>query len=299
MVESQGLEEKKGSVAPVTINNNYNSNVIAVISKDIDKSKAPEGTAAINIFMGDEKKGGSNLPQRELSEVMTRSNKLNALTTGLGEGDKERVMDRLLQSVNMVKEVLQSNLKLREQVQDLGQRLDQQNADLFHLQCENEEQRDKINILAGMKPDPTIPVQSMSNTEDVSPVQGEDSTKKSGTPNSRMDVAEEILQLKRDKSMLEQRVQYLELENINMHTNTSHGKRPSMPGTDDFEPVRSVVNGKELRPLAPPARQLGCVNGRRVRKRSKIRTQAGPPRTSYEKVRNTCKSTSISSRSNT
>ena len=132
------LAEGKKGVGPVTINNNYNSNVIAVISKDAepqkDETPTGKGTSAINIFVGESKKG-EKLGETSFGELNTQSNKLNALTTGLIEGDKERVMDRLLQSVNMVKEVLQSNLKLREQVQEMGQRLDQQNAELFHLQC--------------------------------------------------------------------------------------------------------------------------------------------------------------------
>ncbi len=260
----------------MTINNTFNSNVIAVIPPRVpDKA-----SAEINIFMGtaNKKEPQENMSASKFSEVAARSNKLNALTVGLAEGDKERVMDRLLQSVNMVKEVLQSNLKLREQVQDQSQRLDQQNAELFHLQCENEEQREKISIMAGIKPDPVLPVSQdlrrKANEEEPPPAA------------KRIDVAEEILQLKRDKSMLEQRVHYLELENIDMHTSSPQAKRPSMPGTDDFEPVRSVLNGADMR----MARISKSTNGRRPVKRPRM----GPPRTSYAEVRsNSRKATSM------
>jgi hypothetical protein len=63
-------------------------------------------------------------------------------------------MDRLLQSVNMVKEVLQSNLHLRQQNLDLNLQVDQLNADVFHLQCENEEFREKYQIMAKFEEEP-------------------------------------------------------------------------------------------------------------------------------------------------
>ena len=60
---------------------------------------------------------------------------------------KEKMMDRLLKSGNMVKEVLQCNLQLREQIQELTQRLEVQNAELCSLQSENEEQKEKLQII--------------------------------------------------------------------------------------------------------------------------------------------------------
>lgn len=162
-----------------------------------------------------------NLTNSNFHEVIDQSNKLNALATNLPEPtNKERIMDRLLKSVNMVKEVLQSNLKLREQVQELSQRLELQSAELFHLQTENEEQKDKLQLLTNLQENPT--------------------TEKK----QRLDVAERILQLEREKARLTKRVRDLEVQNTHIHTT-------AMPGTDDFEPVRSVINGSETYNLSP------------------------------------------------
>jgi len=295
-------EEKKGSV---TINNNYNSSVIAVISKDpgsenqqraiTAESSVPEKSAAINIFVNEPKKPETapidKLMSSQFTEISNQSNKLHALTTGLPEPDnKEHIMDRLLQSVNMVKEVLHSNLKLREQVQELSQKVDFQNAELFHLQCENEEQKDKIQILAGMNDPSAIPsvtTKSPTNNEpeiDKEDISLEDESKKQ----ARIDVAEEILQLKKDKSMLEQRVHYLEVENIHMHTKNVKNEKPAnLPGTDDFEPVRSVLNGNELNHKGQLRKYGTSTQSKKLRRQVRGNSEMQqPPRSSYAKLRN-------------
>lgn len=158
-----------------------------------------------------------NLTHSNFHEVADQSNKLNALATNLPEpNNKERIMDRLLKSVNMVKEVLQSNLKLREQVQELGQRLELQSAELFHLHSENEEQKEKLQLISNLQEHPS--------------------------EKQRFNAAERILQLEKDKARLAKRVHDLEVQNTQFHT--------AMPGTDDFEPVRAVVNeGFKLLPI--------------------------------------------------
>lgn len=299
---------------PVTINNNYNSNVIAVISKDGEKQQEQTNIppSAINIFMGqkgeDDKKElqaqSQNQPNKNeeiTHEYTDKSKKLNELTAGLLEGDKEKIMDRLLQSVNMVKEVLQSNLKLREHIQELNQKVDQQNADIFHLQGENEEQKDKIQILAGIQHQLETPTTKIKNTEITAAYKATDNiarkhniSNRVNTSVNRMNVADEILQLKRDKNMLEQRVQYLEQENIYMRTGTSHENRPIVSGTDDYEPVRSVLNGAGIVPTAPMTRKVcNSTNRKRIRRNVKGSKIQEIPRTSISKARNTCKPASI------
>lgn len=292
----KSLEANPNPVMPVTINNNYNSNVIAVISKDSEKQQsklndANPAPAAINIFMGEK--------QQENKQIQDdRSKKLNELTAGLMEGDKEKIMDRLLQSVNMVKEVLQSNLKLREHIQELNQRMDQQNADVFHLQCENEEQKDKIQILAGMQEQRRSPNTPLKKKEEFSLAykttnivgKRNNALQDSGFSMRRLNAADEILQLKRDKNMLEQRIQYLEVENIHMRTGTSHESRPIVSGTDDYEPVRSVLNEGSILPAAPITRKISnSTNRRRMKRCAKIQKNEEDSRISISKARNTCK----------
>ena len=161
---------------------------------------------------------GMNMTNSNFHEIADQSNKLNTLATNLPEStNKEKIMDRLLKSVNMVKEVLQSNLKLREQVQELGQRLELQSAELFYLQSENEEQKEKLQLITNLQESPT---------------------------KQRLDAVERIIQLEKEKARLAKRVHDLEVQNTHIHTT-------AMPGTDDFEPVRSVINGTEVYNLTP------------------------------------------------
>ena len=208
----------------------------------------------------------------------------------------------------MVKEVLQSNLKLREQVQELSQKVDQSNADIFHLQCENDEQKEKIQILAGMANDTITPATLCQKDIALGTGEGEETVGKSRTGSGmpltsgttlskgKINVAEEILQLKRDKNMLAQRVHYLEIENIHMRTGTSHEERPSISGTDDYEPVRSVLNGSELpTPNSQLPKMSQSTGPRRARHFGPPHKPPEAPHTSYAKVRRTNKPASTRS----
>ena len=170
-----------------------------------------------------------NLTKLTFTEASDQSSKLNSITKDLpNESNKEKIMDRLLKSVNMVKEVLQSNLQLREQVQELTQRLEVQNAELCSLQSENEEQKEKLQIIMSFD-DPNLT--------------SEENEKKK----QKINMAERILQLEKEKTMLQKRIDNLEIENTRIHTN----KYISQPGTDDFEPVRSLVNDSNAQMLIP------------------------------------------------
>eukprot|EP00826_Nyctotherus_ovalis_P030596 TRINITY_DN2441_c0_g2_i1.p3 TRINITY_DN2441_c0_g2~~TRINITY_DN2441_c0_g2_i1.p3 ORF type:complete len:117 (-),score=37.25 TRINITY_DN2441_c0_g2_i1:18-368(-) len=72
------------------------------------------------------------------------------LDIGGTQGDTEKIMDRLLKSVNMVKGVLQTNLKLRQQIVQMNKQLAQTNIDHCHVESENEELKEKISILEVM-----------------------------------------------------------------------------------------------------------------------------------------------------
>ena len=50
----------------------------------------------------------------------------------------------------MVKEVLQSNIILRDNISKLTREVDRLNTELFELQCENDEVRDRLQVLEGI-----------------------------------------------------------------------------------------------------------------------------------------------------
>lgn len=60
---------------------------------------------------------------------------------------KDAITERIIHTVNMMKEVLQSNLSLRENIQKQGEHIDNLNADIFMLQNENEDLRMRLQIL--------------------------------------------------------------------------------------------------------------------------------------------------------
>jgi predicted nuclease with TOPRIM domain len=65
----------------------------------------------------------------------------------LGSG----VTDRLIFSINMIKEVLQSNLQLREDLLKLQQEHERTNIQNYQLQNENEDLRERLALLTGDK----------------------------------------------------------------------------------------------------------------------------------------------------
>jgi len=150
--------------------------------------------------------------QRTLEEDIMKN-----LDIGGIEEDTEKIMDRLLKSVNMVKGVLQTNLKLRQQIIEMRRQLDQTNIDYSHVNDENEELKEKIIIL------------ETANE----------------LPQNKHTLANELCQLKKKKLILEQHLQNLERENINIRITKNESMRlVERVGTDDFEPVRSVINTK-------------------------------------------------------
>ena len=80
----------------------------------------------------------------------------------------------------------------------------------------------------------------------------------------RLRVTNQLFQLKKDKGLLERRLEDLERENIHMRA-AEQGRRTATTrptdanGTDDFEPVRSVLNSTEcqarLESRGPPAQE--------------------------------------------
>ena len=57
---------------------------------------------------------------------------------------KDAITERIIHTVNMMKEVLQSNMTLREQIQRQSESVDSLNAELFQVATENEDLRDRL-----------------------------------------------------------------------------------------------------------------------------------------------------------
>ena len=95
----------------------------------------------------------------------------------------------------MVKEVLQSNIVLRENIANLTGEVDRLTSQLFELQCENDDVRDRLQIMeciAGR----TAPSLYDSDTR------------------SKQDIANELLRCKKEKRALELRLRHMELDKI-------------------------------------------------------------------------------------
>lgn len=60
---------------------------------------------------------------------------------------KDAITGRIIHTVNMMKEVLQGNLGLRETIQKQSELIDNQNAEIFQLQNENEDLRERLQTL--------------------------------------------------------------------------------------------------------------------------------------------------------
>ena len=60
---------------------------------------------------------------------------------------KDAITERIIHTVNMMKEVLQSNLTLRETIQKQSEMIDSLNAEIFQIQNENEDLRERLQIL--------------------------------------------------------------------------------------------------------------------------------------------------------
>ena len=61
--------------------------------------------------------------------------------------EKEAITERIIHTVNMMKEVLQSNLTLRETIQKQTETTDDLNAEIWQLKIENEDLRSRLQIV--------------------------------------------------------------------------------------------------------------------------------------------------------
>jgi predicted nuclease with TOPRIM domain len=68
-------------------------------------------------------------------------------TDDWGGPDTQTLQSRMIESVNFAKELMQTNRELRAEVNQLAERCDEHDNENFHIQNENRELRDRIEIL--------------------------------------------------------------------------------------------------------------------------------------------------------
>ena len=194
-----------------------------------------------------------------------------AATAGKGgsAGGLSSHSDRLLHSVNMVKEILQSNLALREHITQISQQSDGQKSELCQMQMENADLRERLQIMENVtgKDSKVLanahnPAFEMTETDWSLLLQKEHS--KEAFMKHKNEIANEIFNLRKDKKILEKRVQQLEMNTIqnSRHAITQMNRerttqmnfsyqdptpkkqfRATMEEQpEDHEPVRSVLN---------------------------------------------------------
>lgn len=79
--------------------------------------------------------------------MKARQNSYNAEAAKKIEEAKEAVFERIMHSANIVKEVLQRNMSLSEDIVKNNEIIDNLNQDIFQLQRENEDLRERLEIL--------------------------------------------------------------------------------------------------------------------------------------------------------
>ena len=145
---------------------------------------------------------------------------------------KDAITERIVHTLNMMKEVLQGNLSLRATIQHQSEQIDDAKAEVFQLQQENEDLRERLNVL-------------------------EEYTGK--------DSLLEVQKLVRENRKLENRMKQMELTNHNWYAKKKsmdkYSKRnPNVQASfdqratlmsheqqeEDFEPVRPIVGGSNI-----------------------------------------------------
>ena len=198
------------------------------------------------------------------------------------EKAKEEAFDRIMHSANMVKEVLQRNLLLSEDLVKSNQEIDNLNKDMFSLQQENQEVRERLNIIETLTgKDAQAITEKLKTVNHGSSYHERDGATEQNPPSEELmkvlsddDTAENfyrnkdkilgsLYSLTKHKSILQKRVENLEKSKIRsnqfrMTLSNRFGGGDDMYRTqyqrpnnkkatideapEDAEPVRSVVN---------------------------------------------------------
>ena len=117
--------------------------------------------------------------------------------------------ERLIESVNMVKELLQSNRQLREIIDHKAQDTEKCQNEVVVLQLENQDLKDKVDVLTRLARPP--------NADDIVNLDVRklfsDDPQLMGSASGTEQLAKEVLELRKANRTLEERIKHLELNN--------------------------------------------------------------------------------------
>ncbi|EAS07064.1 kinesin motor catalytic domain protein (macronuclear) [Tetrahymena thermophila SB210] len=191
------------------------------------------------------------------SSVKKSLNKMSSeLSIDGGLMSSDMIIRRLVESANMVRDLLQSNINMREMIEKLTKNNEQTENELNILQMENSDLREKIEIMENILSKDIENEKELKSKFDYKKVLEESETnniiadetngfQKTNTKTftsdfgfqtiTRQEIVNEIHQLRKEKKNLSQRLKSLELENNELHTRLN-------PNALYGEPTRMHLN---------------------------------------------------------
>jgi len=160
------------------------------------------------------------------------------------------ISERLIESINMVKELLQSNRDLRDSIHVINKKNDQNDIEIYNLNVENQDLRDKIevleNIIGRMSKQGGVPAANVS-FQNVNNRKGQIQQQPNYSPLDS--IAQEIVELRKTNRLLETRLKHLELQNIQMAANMDHmgNNEPTRPIFVEDQPSFHIEESKRDR----------------------------------------------------
>ncbi|KAL4428978.1 hypothetical protein ABPG74_011174 [Tetrahymena malaccensis] len=161
---------------------------------------------------------------------------------------------RLIESVNMIRELLQSNTEMREIIDSMNQEKENFNAELNILQMENQDLREKLEIIETF--------QITSSSSEASSESANECRKNydDAPPLNKREIASEILQLRKDKRKLNQRIKQLEIENLNLQNIINPNFTHAEPTRTHLQATPSSQINKNRQIITPHSRNESRQN---------------------------------------
>ncbi|EAS05465.2 kinesin motor catalytic domain protein (macronuclear) [Tetrahymena thermophila SB210] len=178
----------------------------------LDSENNSQQSKQTNYQIQQQQQFGENLNNQQLQIHQANISQLSGVANGFGFTTlgQDFAIKRLIDSVNMIRELLQSNTEMREIIDSMNQEKENFNAELNILQMENQDLREKLEIMetfhatsSEVSSESTNECRKNNNQDDILSL-------------NKREIASEILQLRKDKRKLNQRIKQLEIENLNL-----------------------------------------------------------------------------------
>ncbi|KAL4471134.1 hypothetical protein ABPG72_019076 [Tetrahymena utriculariae] len=183
---------------------------------------------------------------------------LSGVTNGFGFTTlgQDFAIKRLIESVNMIRELLQSNTEMREIIDSMNQEKENFNAELNILQMENQDLREKLEIMETF--------QITSSSSEISSESANECRKNNHYDDApalnKREIASEILQLRKDKRKLNQRIKQLEIENLNLQSIINPNFTHAEPTRTHLQATPSTQINKSRQAITPHSRNESRFN---------------------------------------